>query len=103
MDARGFRTYLDRKDSASYAGWFIGGAALGAAVTLLLAPQSGSRTRKLLGESADQGKKSLIASGQEIFEKGRELFERGREIAEEAAEAFEKTRRLAEKKIEERF
>lgn len=94
---------MKRKDSAGYAGWFIGGAALGAAVALLLAPRSGARTRKLLEKSAVKGRKSLIASGQEVFEKGRELFERGREIAEEAAEAFEKTRRLAEKKIDDRF
>ena len=103
MVAEGYQVQLKRNDSANYAGWFVGGAALGAAVALLVAPRSGARTRKLLGKSAGKGRKSLIASGQEIFEKGRELFERGREIAEEAAEALEKTRRLAEKKIEERF
>ena len=72
-------------------------------MALLLAPQSGKRTRRLLGDSAEEGRKSLLQSGQEIFEKGRELFERGREIAEEAAATLEKTARLAEKRVEERF
>lgn len=94
---------MSENNKASLIGWFIGGATLGAAVALLIAPQSGKKTRELLGESAEEGRKSLFASGQEIFEKGRELFERGREIAEEAALTLEKTARLAEKKIEERF
>ena len=95
--------HLKNSNPASFAGWFIGGAALGAAIALLVAPQTGERTRGLIRRSADQGGKSLLESGQEIFEKGRELFERGREIAEQAAEALERNTQIAEKKIEERF
>lgn len=83
-------------------GWFISGAIVGALVALLLAPEPGTRTRRKLAKQAERSRKSLIESGQEIFEKGRELYERGREIAEDAAELFERGRRIAEKQIDER-
>jgi hypothetical protein len=65
--------------------------------------QSGKRTRRLLGEKAEEGRKSLFESGQDIVSRGRELYERGREIAEETAELFERGRRVAEKSIEDRL
>ncbi len=89
-------------NSGSAIGWFISGAVLGAAVALLMAPEAGVRTRRKLGEQAERGRKSLMESGQEIFERGRELYERGREIAQEAAEMFERGRKIAEKTAEER-
>lgn len=33
----------------------LGGAAIGAAAALLLAPQSGERTRKMIGRMVDEG------------------------------------------------
>ena len=87
------------RDNGTVIAWFIGGALLGAAVALLIAPESGKRTRKNLLKQAEKGRKSLVESGQELFERGRELYERGREIAEDAADMFEKGRRIAEKKI----
>ena len=94
---------MDRNNQATLWGWFLGGAALGGVVALLLAPRTGANTRELIAEGAEQGRKSLFQTGQEVFEKGRELFERGREIAEEAAEFLEKSRRIAEKRVEDRF
>ena len=94
---------MDRNNQATLWGWFLGGAALGGVVALLLAPKTGAKTRELIAEGAEQGRNSLFQTGQEVFEKGRELFERGREIAEEAAEFLEKSRRIAEKRIEDRF
>ena len=38
--------------------WFISGAALGAAVALLLAPESGERTRRRLARQAERGRKT---------------------------------------------
>ena len=88
--------------SSSMAIWFVGGALLGAAVAVLLAPESGNGTRRKLVTQAERGRKSLLESGQDLFEKGRELYERGREIAEEAAVMFERGRSIAEKTIDER-
>jgi gas vesicle protein len=91
------------RDNSTVVIWFISGAVLGAAVALLLAPESGERTRRKLAGQAERGRKTIMESGQEIFERGRELYERGREIAEDAAEMFERGRRIAEKKIDERI
>jgi gas vesicle protein len=81
--------------------FFLGGAALGVAAALLIAPDTGENTREKLSRSAQKSKDLLGGSGRDLFEKGRELYEKGREIADEAAEMFERGRRLAEKKIDE--
>ncbi|HLH02410.1 MAG TPA: YtxH domain-containing protein [Bryobacteraceae bacterium] len=94
---------MERNNTGAIVGWFLGGALIGAAVALLVAPQTGERTRKLLGKQAEKGRKSLLESGQDILARGRELYERGREIAEETAELFERGRRIAEKTIEDRL
>ncbi len=94
---------MDRDNSFSAVGWFLGGIALGAATALLMAPESGARTRRKLARQADRSRKTILESGQELFERGRELYERGREIAEDAAEMFERGRRIAEKQFEDRI
>lgn len=94
---------MERDNNNSVVICFLGGAILGAAVALLLAPESGKRTRRKLAHQAERGRKTILESGHELFERGRELYERGREIAEDAAELFERGRRIAEKNIDERI
>lgn len=91
------------RDNGSVVVWFVSGIALGAVVALLLAPQSGERTRRKLAKHAEKGRKTIVESGRDIYERGRELYERGREIAEDAADMFERGRKIAEKKINERI
>ena len=79
--------------------WFFSGAVLGAAVALLLAPESGERTRHRLARQAELGSQTFLESSQDLFERGRELYERGREIVEDAAAMFERGRRIAETNI----
>ncbi len=92
-----------QRGSGALIGWFIGGALVGAAVALLMAPQSGRRTRHTLKTKAQKGRKSLLESSQDVVARGRELYERGREIAEETAEIFERGRKIAEKTIDDRL
>jgi gas vesicle protein len=87
------------RDYSSNVIWFISGVALGAAVALLLAPEKGERTRRKLIKHAERGRKRVLESGREVYERGRDLYERGREVAEDAAELFERGRKVAEKKI----
>jgi len=74
--------------------WFLVGAAVGASVALLYAPQSGERTRRLIGRKLADGREALEDQGNELLEKSRELFEKGRKVADDAAELFEKGRAM---------
>lgn len=72
----------NRGDAAGYLGWFLFGAALGAAAALLMAPRTGPETRELLTEkSGDWAKRAQQIAGEaqgragEWLDKSRELFE----------------------------
>jgi len=82
------------EDSGISIAWFLVGAAVGAAVALLYAPQSGRETRQLLAKKTEQGREVLADSGKEVLDRGKELFDRGRELADEAADIFERGRKL---------
>jgi gas vesicle protein len=74
--------------------WFLIGAAAGASMALLYAPQSGDRTRRMLGRKLADGREALEEQGSDLLEKSRELFEKGRKVADDAAELFEKGRSM---------
>jgi len=76
--------------------WFIAGAAIGASVALLYAPQSGADTRRYLGDKAREGRDALAESGRDMMDRGRELYDRGRKLADEAAEMFERGRKIVD-------
>ena len=77
--------------------WFVAGAAIGATIALLYAPQSGDKTRRLIGKKAREGRDALADSGRDLADKGRDLYEKGRRVAENAAEMMERGRRLVER------
>jgi gas vesicle protein len=76
--------------------WFTAGAAIGATIALLYAPQAGKDTRRYLGKKTRKGREALVDAGGDIAEKGKELFEKGRRMADEAADLFERGRRIIE-------
>ena len=70
---------------------FVLGALTGAAVALLMAPQSGEETRRMLAEKAREGKEKAgeaARQGRELWNRQRETltsaFERGREAYQQA-------------------
>lgn len=77
------------RDNSDNAVWFLAGAAVGAALGLLFAPQSGEETRRLIARKASDG-------GRELRDRGRELYDKGREFADEAAELFERGKNLVQ-------
>lgn len=76
--------------------WLLAGAALGATLALLYAPQSGRETRRLISKKARHTREVLADAGDDLADKGRELFEKGRRVADEAVELFERGKRLVE-------
>ncbi len=89
----------DEFDS-SHLVWFLAGIGVGAATALLLAPQSGRETRRMLVQGAERGREYLSEQTEDVRERSRELYERGRDAAEDAAERgrklYERGRGVAE-------
>jgi gas vesicle protein len=84
------------RDNGDVMMWFVLGAAVGAAVALLYAPQSGDRTRRILSRKAKESREVLSDSGRELLDRGRDLYDRGRRVADDAAQLFERGRRMVE-------
>ena len=82
------------EDSGLSVGWFIVGVAVGAAIGMLFAPQSGRETRDFITRKTGEGKEAMAATGKDLMERGREMYDRGRQLADDAAELFERGRRL---------
>ena len=76
--------------------WFFAGAAVGASIALLYAPQSGKDTRKLIKKKTKESREALAEHAGDLMDKGRELYEKGLRVADEAAEMIERGRRLVE-------
>lgn len=76
--------------------WFFAGAAIGATVALLFAPQSGRETRELIGRRANEGRDALADAGHDIAERSKELYDKGKRIADEAADLFDRGRKLVQ-------
>ena len=73
--------------------WFLTGAAAGAAIALLYAPQSGHQSRKFIRRKAEDSRDALAETGKDVLDRGREYYEKGCKIAEEAGELFERGRK----------
>ena len=71
-------------------GFFVGGAAIGALLALLLAPKTGEQTRKLIAKKAEEGKDYVASKGREFRGQAEELVEKGKELV------TKKKERLAE-------
>ena len=76
--------------------WFVAGAAIGASIALLYAPQSGRDTRRLITKKTREGREVLEDAGRDLADKGRDLYKKGRGLADDAAELFERGRKIIE-------
>jgi len=84
------------QDNGSALVWFTAGAAIGATIALLYAPQTGKETRRLINKKTRYGREALAEAGGDLAEKGKELFEQGRKMADQAADLFERGRKIIE-------
>ena len=76
--------------------WFFAGAAIGATIALLYAPQSGDETRRYIRKKARKGREVLADASEDLVDKGRDLYEKGRRIVGDAADLFERGRKIVE-------
>ena len=72
------------KEAGDRVGFFLLGAAIGAAAALLLAPTSGERTRRRLVRKGEEVSDYLIEAGKELIEKCEDLYERSGDLVEDA-------------------
>jgi gas vesicle protein len=86
---------MAHENDGSSVAWFLAGAAIGAAVALLYAPQPGHETREAIRRRALDERERLAKSGREAMERGRDLYERGKGLADEASQRFEKGKEAA--------
>lgn len=85
---------MAKKTQGDQALWFFAGAAIGATLALLYAPQSGDETRRKLRKAASRGADQIAESGRQIADMGRELYERGLQLTDDANAMFERGKRL---------
>ncbi len=76
--------------------WFTAGAAIGATIALLYAPQTGKETRRYIGRRTRDGRNAIVEVGGDVADKAKDLFDKGRHMADEAAEMFERGRKIIE-------
>jgi gas vesicle protein len=84
------------QDNTSNVVWFVAGAAIGASIALLYAPQSGRDTRRIIAKKSKKSREAVTEASRDLYDKGRDLYEKGRRVADDAAELFERGRRLVE-------
>lgn len=85
---------MAKKTQGDQALWFFAGAAIGATLALLYAPDSGDVTRRKIRKAATRGADQIAESGRQIAEMGRDLYERGLQLSEDANAMFERGKRL---------
>jgi len=64
--------------------FFLFGAVIGAAAALLMAPASGTNTRRRLRRQGEEVADYLIDAGKELVDKCEDLYERSGEVVEDA-------------------
>lgn len=84
------------RDNGSNLVWFTAGAAIGATIALLYAPQTGRDARRYLSKKTRQSREALADASGDLTDKAKELFDKGRHMADEAADLFERGRKIIE-------
>jgi gas vesicle protein len=69
-------------------GWFLAGLGLGAVVGVLYAPRSGSETREVLRERAEEGREYMRSRAREAREQASDWVDRGRNVVGQQKEQF---------------
>jgi gas vesicle protein len=93
------RDYENSNDGSGAIFAFLAGALIGAGAALLMAPQSGAKTRRWLSEYAEKAKDqidSAIDTGKEYLQTG---VERGKEYLEGTQSTIQRARDEASRQV----
>jgi gas vesicle protein len=83
-----------QEDFVNNIAWFVAGAVAGMTTALLLAPQSGKRTRRLIADKTQQGREAVTETGKDVVDRGKDMVDKGRQLVEDAVDLFERGRKL---------
>ena len=67
--------------------WLLAGATVGAAATILTAPQSGAKTRRMIREKAEDGYKTAADATHKCIDETTHLFECGKDAVTGAVDS----------------
>jgi len=84
----------DEDNLANNIGWFVAGAVVGMTAALLLAPQSGKKTRQIISDKTQQGKEAVADTGKEVYDRSKDIIDKGRQLVDDAADLFDRGRKL---------
>jgi len=84
----------ESSDLTSNLAWFVAGAVVGMTAAILIAPQSGKDTRRLISDKTHQSADAVTGTGKDVFERSKEMVEKGRQLVVDALDLVERGRKL---------
>lgn len=78
---------MAERDGSSFL-WFLAGLGLGAVVGVLYAPRSGSETRQVIRDKAEEGRDYMRNRAQDARNQASQWVDRGREVLNQQREQF---------------
>jgi gas vesicle protein len=67
--------------------WLLAGATVGAAATILTAPQSGAKTRRMIRDKAEDGYKAASDVTHKCIDETTHMYDRGKQVVTEAVDS----------------
>jgi gas vesicle protein len=78
---------MSDRDSSSFV-WFLAGLGLGALAGVLYAPRSGSETREVIRQRAEEGRDYVRGRAREARDSASQWADRGRDVINQQKEQF---------------
>jgi gas vesicle protein len=78
---------MSDRDNSSFV-WFLAGLGLGALAGVLYAPRSGSETREVIRQRAEEGRDYVRTRAREARDQASQWADRGREVVNQQKEQF---------------
>ena len=84
-----------RDDDSGKFGWFLMGAALGAACAILYAPKSGKETREMITKKAQEASDAVSETSRDLLERSKAVYDKSRQVVDDASALFDRAKGLA--------